>query len=296
MSKRKDIFRGSLVALVTPFRAGRVDAEAVESLVEWQIAEGISALVMSGTTGESPTLSGEERTELFRQVVRIAAGRIPVVAGTGSNNTAQAIEASKQAQDVGVDGLLLVTPYYNKPSQSGLIAHYHAIAEAVEIPICLYSVPGRTGVAIAPKTVAELAHHENIAALKEAGGSVDRVTEIKLWTDLPILSGDDPLALPMMAVGAVGLISVTANILPALTARLVSAALAGDWETARELHTRLYPVSRAMFIDTNPIPVKTALALMGKVEEEFRLPLGEISSHNRERLRATLLDFGLLQN
>ncbi len=296
MSEERGIFRGSLVALVTPFRAGRIDAEAVESLVEWQIAEGISGLVVSGTTGEAPTLSGEERTELFRQVVKISAGRVPVIAGTGSNNTAHVIEASKMAQDVGVDGLLLVTPYYNKPSQSGLIAHYQAVADAVEIPICLYSVPGRTGVAIAPETAAELAHHENIAALKEAGGSVDRVTRIKLLTDLPILSGDDPLALPMMSVGAVGLISVTANILPALTARLVASALAGDWVTAFKLHTRLYPVSQAMFIDTNPIPVKTALSLMGKVEEEFRLPLGKISSDNRGRLRAALLEFGLLRD
>ena len=290
----KDIFRGSLVALVTPFRGGEIDYEAVEKLVEWQIAEGTSALVISGTTGESPTLSEGERTELFQRVVTLAAGRVPVVAGTGSNNTVHVIEASRRAEEVGVDGLLLVTPYYNKPSQAGLVAHYRAVADAVKLPICLYSVPSRTGCEIAPETVAELAHHENIAAIKEAGGSVDRVTRIRLATDLPILSGDDPLALPMMSVGAVGVISVTANILPAETARLASAALAGDWEAARETHTRLYRISQAMFIDTNPVPVKTALAMMGRVEEEFRLPLVGLSDQNRAKLRAILTEFELL--
>jgi 4-hydroxy-tetrahydrodipicolinate synthase len=294
MGSVRDIFRGSLVALVTPFRGGEVDNQAVEDLVEWQIAKGTSALVISGTTGESPTLSETERTDLFRRVVTIAAGRVPVVAGTGSNHTAHVIAASRRAEEVGADGLLIVTPYYNKPSQAGLVAHYRAVADAVTIPICLYSVPSRTGCEIAPETVAELARHENIAAIKEAGGSVDRVTRIRLATDLPILSGDDPLALPMMAVGAVGVISVTANILPAETARLASAALAGDWETAREIHYRLYRISQAMFIDTNPVPVKTALAMMGRVKEEFRLPLVGISDQNRSKLRAILAEFDLL--
>ena len=296
MSESGNIFRGSMVALVTPFRDGAIDAPAVESLCEWQIAEGTNALVISGTTGESPTLSGEERTGLFKQVVEVVAGRVPVIAGTGSNNTAHVIEASRAAEEVGVDGLLLVTPYYNKPSQPGLVAHYRAAADAVKIPICLYSVPSRTGVEIAPETAAVLAQHENIGALKEAGGAVDRVTRIKQLTDLPILSGDDPMALPMMSVGAVGLISVTANILPGLTAKMVASALSGDWKTARELHHRLYPISQAMFIDTNPVPVKTALSMMGKVKEEFRLPLTGISTENRGRLRAALQGFDLLDD
>ncbi len=294
MGSHDEIFRGSLVALVTPFCGGKIDYAAVENLVDWQIAEGTSALVISGTTGESPTLSEDERADLFRAVVETAAGRVPVIAGTGSNNTAHVIEASKRAEDVGANGLLLVTPYYNKPSQAGLVAHYRAVADAVNIPICLYSVPSRTGCEISPETAAELAHHENIAAIKEAGGSVDRVTRLKLATDLPVLSGDDPMALPMMSVGAVGVISVTANILPAETAGLAKAALAGDWEKAREIHYRLYPISNAMFIDTNPVPVKSALVMMGRVREEFRLPLVGISTENRDRLRDILAEYGLL--
>ena len=288
------IFRGSLVALVTPFDGGKIDHAAVEKLVEWQIAEGTSALVISGTTGESPTLTEDEREDLFSRVVKTAAGRVPVIAGTGSNNTAHVLEASKRAEDVGANGLLLVTPYYNKPSQAGLVAHYSAVADAVNIPICLYSVPSRTGCEISPETTAELANHENIAAIKEAGGSVDRVTRLKLATDLPVLSGDDPMALPMMSVGAVGVISVTANILPAETAALARAALEGDWERAKEIHYRLYRISQAMFIDTNPVPVKTALVMMGKVKEEFRLPLVGLSAKNRARLRDILAEYGLV--
>ena len=287
-------FSGSLVALVTPFRNGELDHEAVQRLVEWHVEEGTSGIVVSGTTGESPTLSEEERVALVKTAVRAAGGKVPVVAGTGSNDTAHVVESSVRAEEAGADALLVVTPYYNKPSQAGLVAHYLAVADAVGIPIILYSVPGRTGVAIAPETVAVLAEHPRIAALKEAGGSVDRVSEVMARTDLTVLSGDDPLTVPMMAVGAKGVVSVTANVVPGEVARLTAAALEGDLETARALHHGLWPLSRAMFIETNPQPVKTALALMGRVEEEFRLPLVAMGAENRARLADALRSHGLI--
>jgi len=286
------MFEGSLTAIVTPMKDGAVDFGSFSALVDWQVESGTSAIVVCGTTGESPTLTADEKAELFRTALSTAAGRVPVIAGTGSNDTAGVIEASRAAEEIGVQGLLLVTPYYNKPNQDGLLAHYRAVADAVGIPIILYSVPGRTGVEIAVDTVAALAEHRNIAALKEAGGSVDRVSRIRQATDLTILSGDDPLMLPMVAVGAKGVVSVTANVAPAETAALAAAALAGS-EEALSLHDGLYPLSRAMFMDTNPLPVKTALALMGKVEEEFRLPLAPMAPALKERLRAALAAFGL---
>lgn len=288
-----EIFTGSVVAMVTPFFEGAVDHESAAALVAWQIEEGTSAILISGTTGESPTLTEDERVALLETAIRAVDGRVPVIAGTGSNNTAHAIESSRRAQEAGADGLLLVTPYYNKPNQAGLLGHYRAIADAVRLPICLYSVPGRTGVAIAPETVAALARHERIVALKEAGGNVDRVSEIRQLTDITILSGDDPLALPMMAVGAKGVISVTANVAPRAVAGMVRDLEVGRFEQALAAHESLYPLSRAMFFDTNPIPVKTALAMMGKVREEFRLPLVRISAENRARLASVMTDFGL---
>ncbi|MHC4472470.1 MAG: 4-hydroxy-tetrahydrodipicolinate synthase [Planctomycetota bacterium] len=288
------MFRGSLVALVTPFRNGSLDHEAVEDLVRWHVEEGTAGIVVSGTTGESPTLTEDERVGLVETAVRAADGKVPIVAGTGSNDTARVIESSRLAERAGADALLVVTPYYNKPTQRGLLEHYRAVADAVELPICLYSVPGRTGVAIAPETARALAEHPRIAALKEAGGSVDRVSEIMAMTDLPILSGDDPLTLPMMAVGARGVVSVTANLLPGDVSRMARAALESDWETATALHHRLWPLSRAMFLETNPIPVKTALVLMGRVAEEFRLPLSPMGPDTRAKLEESLRSHGLL--
>ena len=295
MSARADIYRGSLVAIVTPMKqGGEIDLPSFESLVAWQIESGTDGLVVTGTTGESPTLSLDEAATLWETAARIADGRVPVVAGTGSNATAHAVSASKRAAEAGADGLLLVTPYYNKPTQAGLLAHYRAIADATDLPICLYSVPGRTGVAIAPETVAALAEHPNVAALKEAGGSVDRVSEVRQLTDLTILSGDDPLTVPMMAVGAKGVISVTANVAPAETAGMARAAAEGDFARAGALHDRLYPLSRALFLESNPIPVKAALVLMGKIGEHYRLPLVPMAPAPREKLASALRQFGLI--
>jgi 4-hydroxy-tetrahydrodipicolinate synthase len=294
MTPDRDLFSGSLVAIVTPFKDGEVDHDAVRTLVVRQVEGGTNAIVVSGTTGESPTLSEAERLKLLETVLQAAEGRCGVIAGTGSNNTAHVIESSRAAEKAGADGLLVVTPYYNKPTQAGLLAHYHAVADAVSIPLILYSVPGRTGVAIAPETVAALASHENVGALKEAGGSVDRVSEIRQVTDLPILSGDDPLTLPMMAVGARGVVSVTANVAPAPVAEMTAAVAAGEWSRALSLHERLYPLHRAMFLSTNPLPVKESLALMGLIEREFRLPLTPMDEDGRARLRAVLAAFDLV--
>jgi 4-hydroxy-tetrahydrodipicolinate synthase len=288
------IFTGSIVALITPFRNGAVDEEAVSRLTEMHAAAGTNAIVVSGTTGESPTLSAEERLRLIAIVREAGHGRVRVVAGTGTNDTRKTIEASKAAEAAGAEALLVVTPYYNKPTQEGLLAHYRALADAVTIPICLYSVPGRTGVALAPETVAKLAEHPRIGALKEAGGTVDRVSQVLELCDLTVLSGDDPLTLPMMAVGAKGVVSVTANIVPKENADLVRAAAQGQAETARALHYRLYPLCRALFLESNPVPVKAAMEMLGWISGELRLPLTPISAGNREKVRAALEAFGLL--
>lgn len=290
-----DIFRGSMVAIVSPMKPdGELDLPAFEDLVRWQVESGTHGIVVTGTTGETPTLTFEEDAKLWEAAVRVVDGRVPVIAGAGSNNTRHAIEYSKRAKEVGADGTLQVTPYYNKPTQRGLLAHFRAVADAVDLPICLYSVPGRTALAIAPETVAELAKHPNIVALKEAGGSVDRVSEVRQRTDITILSGDDPLTLPMMAVGASGVISVAANVVPRETADLVEAVFEGEWEKARGLHERLYPLSRALFLETNPVPVKAAVAMMGKIGENYRLPLVPMEEGNRAKLRSAMEAFGLL--
>jgi 4-hydroxy-tetrahydrodipicolinate synthase len=294
VSTSAQIFTGSIVALVTPFRDGRVDEEAVGRLTEMHAAAGTNAIVVSGTTGESPSLSEEERLRLIAVVKEAAKGRVHVIAGTGTNDTRKTIAASEKAEKAGADALLVVTPYYNKPTQDGLLAHYRALADAVGIPICLYSVPGRTGIAIAPETVAALAAHPRIAALKEAGGSADRVSQVLELSGITVLSGDDPLTVPMMALGAKGVVSVTANVVPRENAEMVRAAAAGDYEKARALHYRLYPLCRALFAETNPIPVKAAMELLGLIGGEIRLPLTPLSTANRERLRKALEEFGLL--
>jgi 4-hydroxy-tetrahydrodipicolinate synthase len=287
-------FTGSIVALITPFRDGAVDGEAVARLTEMHAAAGTSAIVVSGTTGESPTLTAEERLRLIAIVREAGHGRVRVVAGTGTNDTKKTIEASKAAEAAGAEALLVVTPYYNKPTQDGLLAHYRALADAVGIPICLYSVPGRTGVALAPETVARLSEHPRIAALKEAGGSVDRVSQVRELCEITILSGDDPLTVPMMSLGAKGVVSVTANIVPKENADMVRAAAQGGIEAARALHYRLYPLCRALFLESNPVPVKAAMEMLGWTSGELRLPLTPISDSNREKVRAALEAFGLL--
>ncbi len=294
MAKR--VFQGSIVALVTPFRDGTVDEAKLKELVEFQIKGGTDAIVPCGTTGESPTLDHDEHKRVVDIVIAAANKRVPVIAGTGSNSTAEAISLTKHAKHSGADAALIVLPYYNKPTQKGLIEHCRAIAEAADLPLILYNIPGRTGVNMLPETVAQLADHPNIVGMKEATGNLEQMTQdIVLCGDkLSFLSGDDTLTLPLMSVGGRGVISVVANIVPRDVADMTHAFLNGDWKRARELHLRLFPLSQAMFIETNPIPVKTALAIMGKIKEEFRLPLCPMIEANRKKLDAVLRSYGLL--
>ena len=269
------MFKGSIVAIVTPFRNGVVDFEKLRELVEFQIAGGTDAIVPCGTTGEASTLDYDEHLDVVKTVIDQVKKRVPVIAGTGSNSTAEAIELSQKAKEAGADGVLLVTPYYNKPTQEGLVRHYAAIAEAVAIPQILYNVPGRTGVNMLPETVARIAVQKNVVAIKEATGSLQQASEIlALCGDkIDVLCGDDFITFPMMACGAKGVISVVANIMPKEVAALVDAFFAGKMEEARQLHLRLLKISNAMFIESNPVPVKTAVALMGMASDEVRLPL-----------------------
>lgn len=290
------MFEGSIVALVTPFCNGQVDEEKLRQLVDFQIENGTDAIVPCGTTGESSTLGYEEHIEVIRIVIEQAAKRVPIIAGTGSNSTTEAIELTQQAKDAGADGVLLVTPYYNKPSQEGLFRHYMAIADAVDIPQVLYNVPGRTSVNMLPETVARLSSHKNIVAIKEATGSLQQASEvISLCGDnIGVLSGDDFITFPMMACGGKGIISVVANIMPREVAAMVDAFNAGDMEEARRLHLKMLKISNAMFIETNPVPVKTALGMMGKCSGEVRLPLVEMSAANTDKLGAIMKEYGLI--
>ena len=288
------MFRGTYTALVTPFRDGEIDVPALESLIEGQIADGVSGVVAVGTTGESPTLSAAEREQVIRVAVEIGKGRCQVLAGTGSNSTAAAIAATRAAEKMGVDGMLIVAPYYNKPSQEGLFRHFQAIAQATSAPIMLYNIPGRCGVDIGAETVERLAMDcANIVSIKEAGGSVDRVSDLRarLPEAFTILSGDDGLTLPFLAVGAVGVVSVVSNLFPAEIGMLVQAFRAGDTTSAREMHLKLLPLFRDLFIEPNPVPVKTALSWRGAMTAECRLPLCEMTAVNQARLRKTLAAF-----
>lgn len=290
------MFTGSSVAIVTPFRNGKIDERALGDLIEFQIANGTNGIVPCGTTGESATLSHEEHDRVIALTVEVVRHRVPVIAGTGSNSTDEAIVLTKHAKQAGADGALLITPYYNKPTQEGMYRHYKAVAEATDIPIVLYNIPGRTGVNMAPATVARLAAVRNIVAIKEGGGSVQQVSEIILACEdrMTVLSGDDALTVPMMAVGAKGVITVTANIAPADMAAMVVAYLAGHLEEAKRLHYKLYPLFTALFLETNPIPVKAALAAMGKIDGELRLPLSPMSAEPREKLLRAMKDYGLI--
>jgi 4-hydroxy-tetrahydrodipicolinate synthase len=293
----RSTFQGSIVAMVTPFRSGRVDETKIRELVEMHVASGTDAIVPCGTTGESPTLSHDEHKRVVEVVVEAAQGRIPVIAGTGSNATAEAIDLTSHAKRAGASAALMVSPYYNKPTQEGLYRHFRAVAEAVDLPIIVYNIQGRTAVNIETPTLERLARDcPTIVGVKEASGSLDQMTQVILacGPDFTVLSGDDNLTLPLMAVGGRGVISVIANIVPRETAEMTHAALAGDWKLARDLHLRLYPLARAMFVETNPIPVKEAMAMMGTIEPEFRLPLCRMADANRERLRAVLTQHGLL--
>ena len=290
------MFHGAMVAIVTPFSQGRVDEAALRELVEFQIAGGTDVIVPCGTTGESATLSHDEHNQVVDIVVDAVAGRVPVIAGAGSNNTAEAIHLTRHAREAGADGVLLITPYYNKPSQEGLYQHFKAIAESVEIPMLLYNVPGRTSVDLLPATVGRLSELPNIVGIKEATGSIQRASEVLEMSrpEFALLSGDDFTFFAQMCVGGKGVISVSANIAPELVAGICDAFAAGDWPAAAALNRKLQKLARAMFYETNPVPVKTALALMGKVTEELRLPLAPLSPENRERLAVVLKEFGLL--
>ncbi len=291
------MFKGSIVAIVTPFKDGRVDEETYRRLIEDQIENGTSAIVPCGTTGESATLSMEEHARVIDIAVSAVNKRVPVIAGAGGNNTQEAIELTTHARKAGADATLQVTPYYNKPMQEGLYRHFEAIAEAVPFPQVLYNVPGRTSVNLLPETVARLAELPEVVAIKEASGSLSQMTEIlELAGDkITLLSGDDNVVLPVLAIGGKGVISVVANIIPGDMAGIIRTWEEGRTEEAKERFYRLFPLCRAMFYETNPIPVKTALALMGKIGREMRLPLSPMSAANEERLRKDLQAYGLLQ-
>jgi 4-hydroxy-tetrahydrodipicolinate synthase len=284
------MFNGAFTALVTPFRNGEVDVEALEGLAEFQIAQGIHGLVPCGTTGESPTLSEEEDRLVIETVVRVTNGRVSVVAGTGSNNTASAIKYTKMAEEVGADGSLQVAPYYNKPTQEGLFRHFAAIAESTSLPLVLYNIPGRTSVTIASETIAQLAEIPNIVGIKDSTLSMNMVSDIRrlCGEDFDILSGDDPMTLPLMALGGVGVISVASNVAPGAVSDLVNAMNSGDLARGRELHYRLLPLIRALSVETNPIPVKAAASLLGLCSDELRLPLVPMSGENLRRLQEVM--------
>jgi 4-hydroxy-tetrahydrodipicolinate synthase len=284
------MFRGTFAALVTPFCDGVIDYPALERLVEHVIGGGASGLVPCGTTGESPTLTDEEQRRIIETVVKVAAGRVPVVAGTGSNCTERTLVASRAAVDAGADAVMLVAPYYNRPSQRGLLSHFGYVAARIDRPIVLYNIPGRCGVEIAHDTILQLREeHPNIVAVKHATGSIDGASALKAASDVTILSGDDTLTLPLMSVGAAGVISVIANLLPSEATGLTDAALAGDWGEAGRIHRHLFPLAKAlMTLDTNPVPIKTALALRGMMEESFRLPMCGMDGAARRRLESML--------
>ena len=291
------MFAGTYTALVTPFRNGRVDDEGFRKLIEAQIAGGVDGIVPVGTTGESPTLSHDEHRDVIKAAVEIVAGRIKVIGGTGSNSTDEAIALTRDAEKAGADGALMVAPYYNKPSPEGLYRHFRAIAETTKLPIVLYSIPGRCGIEIGVPVVARLAEDcANIVAIKEAGGTVERVSQLRqaVPETFEILSGDDSLTLPFISVGAVGVISVASNVAPAEVSALVRAARDGQMARAEQLHRRLYPLFKNLFVESNPSPAKYALSLMLGLSPELRLPLVEMSEDNRELVRATLADLGLL--
>jgi 4-hydroxy-tetrahydrodipicolinate synthase len=290
------MFKGSIVALATPFKDGKVDEDAFRELIEFQIAEGTSAISPCGTTGESATMEMEVHTRVIDIAIEAVNKRVPVIAGTGANSTSEAIELTKHAKEAGADGTLQVTPYYNKPTQEGLYQHYKAIAKAAPLPQMLYNVPGRTSINMLPETVARLAELPEVVAVKEASGDLGQMAEIvNLAGDkITLLSGDDNVTLPVLAIGGKGVVSVVANIVPKDTADMVKAWEEGNVEGARELFYKLLPLCKAMFYETNPIPVKTSLALMGKIKEELKLPLVPLAPANRERLKKALGDYGLI--
>jgi 4-hydroxy-tetrahydrodipicolinate synthase len=284
------MFSGTFTALVTPFRNGEVDVEALEGMVEFQIQHGVSGLVPCGTTGETPAMSEAEDRVVVETVVRVTNGRVPIIAGTGSNSTDMAIKYTKMAQEVGADGSLQVAPYYNKPTQEGLYRHFAAIAESTDLPLVLYNIPGRTGVTISAETMARLAEIPNIVGVKDSTLSMNMISDVisLCGEEFDVLSGDDPMTLPLIALGGRGVISVASNVAPGAVSDMVKALLGGDWERGRELHYELLPLFRALFVETNPIPVKTAASLLGLCSDEMRLPLVPMEGEKLRLLQETL--------
>jgi 4-hydroxy-tetrahydrodipicolinate synthase len=295
MKKKKSIFEGSMVALVTPFRNGEVDKKALKGLLDFHLKEGTDVIVPCGTTGESATMSHQEHRDTMTFVVEYINHRVPVICGCGSNNTTEALGLVQHAKKIKADGVLVVTPYYNKPTQEGLFRHYQYLASRVDIPLVLYNVPGRTGVSIAPETVARLSKIDTIVAIKEASGNMDQADQIMQLCDMPVLSGEDSLNFPLISIGARGVISVVANIAPRLVKGMVAAALNGNMEEARSIHKMLYPVSKTVFIETNPIPVKTALGMMGMIKPELRMPLCEMRPETKKKLKEVLKKLGVVK-
>jgi len=291
------MFEGTFTALVTPFRDDRLDEHAFSHLIEEQVRKGITGIVPVGTTGESPTLDHSEHRRVIELAVKTAAGRCKVIAGTGSNSTAEAVDLTQEAERLGADAALLVAPYYNRPTQEGLFLHYAKVAASTKLPLMLYSIPGRCGIEISVETTQRLAAScTNVVAIKEAGGSVERVSMLRsaLPSNFEILSGDDSLTVPFMSVGAVGVVSVASNLVPERVSGMVQAALEGDFATARRMHFELYPLFKDLFIESNPAPSKAALAMMGRMLPDVRLPLSPLSSTSRAKLQATLNLCGLL--
>lgn len=292
------MFTGTYTAIVTPFKNGQLDVPALESLVRRQIRAGVDGIVPVGTTGESPTVDYEEHLEIVALTVKFCAGRVKVLAGTGGNSTSEAVYLTREAEKIGADGSLQVAPYYNKPTQEGLFQHFREIARTTRLPMVLYSIPGRCGVEIGIETVRRLAREcKNIIGIKEAGGSCDRVSQLRaaLGPAFVIQSGDDSLTLPFMSVGADGVISVASNIVPGAVAQMVAAYRRGQIRKATRWHAKLYPLFKDLFIETNPVPVKAALAMMGLIAEEYRLPLVPMNALNRVKLRATMKACGILK-
>jgi 4-hydroxy-tetrahydrodipicolinate synthase len=289
--------QGVYTALVTPMAEnGEVDSKALRRLVDFQIEGGVQGLVPIGTTGESPTLSGEECREVIRIVVEQARGRVPVIAGAGSNCTSEAVEYTRDAKEVGAQATLHVTPYYNKPTNDGILAHFRSIADSVDLPLIIYNIAGRTAKNVDNPTMLELARHRNIAGVKEASGDIGQMMDLiaKKPPDFAVLSGDDNLAFPLMALGGVGVVSVASNIVPERMAKLIGAALRGEWEAARRMHYELLPLFRALFIETNPIPIKAAMAMKGMMAESYRLPMCRMNPKNREAFSVVLKELEIL--
>lgn len=289
------MFSGAMVALITPFQDGDIDFETLDELIDFQLENGIDAIVPVGTTGESPTLSPAEHKQVIERVVKAVGGQVPVIAGAGSNSTAEAIEYTEFSKNIGADATLQVGPYYNKPTQEGFYQHFKAIAEEVDLPIVLYNIPGRCGAGMTPETVARLAEIENIVAIKEATGSLDQASEIATRCDITIISGDDSLTLPLASVGGKGVISVVANIVPADVKAMTDLILEGDFTSALKWHKKLFKLSKNMLsLATNPIPIKAAAAMLNMASEELRLPMTPLEESKKAVLKQTLQDYGLL--